>query len=64
MCIRDRSRAEEINGESLKEALASTKDFEGVTGSFSIDENHNTVKAVIIIELENGKQVSSIRAGN
>lgn len=58
------SRAEEINGESLKEALASTKDFEGVTGSFSIDENHNTVKAVIIIELENGKQVSSIRAGN
>ncbi len=57
-------RAESLTGEAVKDALEATKDFEGVTGSFSIDENHDPVKALIIIELQNGKQVSTIRAGN
>ncbi|OLS03679.1 ABC transporter substrate-binding protein [Tissierella creatinophila] len=48
-------RAGEANSEKIKDALASTKDFKGVTGSLSIDENHNPVKAVTILELVDGE---------
>lgn len=48
-------RAGEVNSEKLKEALASTKDFKGITGSFSIDENHNPVKSVTIILMKDGE---------
>ncbi len=47
-------RAGEANPEKLKDALASTKDFKGVTGTVSIDEKHNSVKSVTIIEMKNG----------
>lgn len=40
----------------LKDALASTKDFEGVTGKLSIDEKHNPVKAITILEMKDGEQ--------
>jgi branched-chain amino acid transport system substrate-binding protein len=56
--------ASEVKGEAVKEALAGTKDFVGVTGSFSVDENHNPVKAVIVVGLENGVQASSERVSN
>ncbi len=49
-------------GEGVKNAFASTSGFEGVTGNFSIDENHNTVKGIVIIKLENGVAVSSEKA--
>jgi branched-chain amino acid transport system substrate-binding protein len=55
------SRAEKINGESVKDALAATKNFEGVTGTFSIDENHNAIKALVVISLKDGVQHSSER---
>lgn len=48
-------RAGEADSEKLKGALAATKDFKGVTGSFSIDENHNPVKSVTIIEMKAGE---------
>lgn len=48
-------RAGEADREKLKDALAATKDFKGVTGTFSIDENHNPVKSVTIIEMKNGE---------
>ncbi|MBU5313968.1 ABC transporter substrate-binding protein [Tissierella carlieri] len=47
-------RAGEVNSEKLKNALASTKDFKGVTGTVSIDEKHNPVKSVTIIEMKDG----------
>lgn len=56
--------ASEVKGEAVKAALASTKDFVGVTGSFSVDENHNPVKAVVVVGLENGVQASSERVSN
>lgn len=56
-------RAEKINGESIKNALAATKNFEGVTGSFSVDENHNPVKAIVVIGLKDGVQATSLKAG-
>ncbi|NLJ40848.1 MAG: ABC transporter substrate-binding protein [Clostridiales bacterium] len=58
------SRAEKLDGPSLKDALAATTDFAGVTGSFSIDENHNPVKAIVVIGLENGEQATSVKTGN
>ncbi|NLX71390.1 MAG: ABC transporter substrate-binding protein [Clostridiales bacterium] len=57
-------RAEKIDGESVKAALEATKDFEGVTGTFSIDENHNVIKEIIVIELKDGKQHATHRVSN
>lgn len=50
------SRAEKLNGESVKEALEKTENFDGVTGSFSINENHDAVKAIVVIGLKDGAQ--------
>ena len=38
----------------IKDALASTKDFKGITGTLSIDANHNPVKAVTVLEVKEG----------
>jgi branched-chain amino acid transport system substrate-binding protein len=48
-------RAGEADPEKLKEALAATKDFKGVTGTLSIDEKHNPLKSVTILELKEGE---------
>lgn len=48
-------RAGEPNREKLKEALASTKGFKGITGELSIDKNHNPVKSITILEVKNGE---------
>ncbi len=48
-------RAGEVNSEKLKEALASTEHFTGVTGNISIDASHNPVKSVTIIEMKDGQ---------
>lgn len=58
------NRAEKLDGESLKEALAATTSFEGVTGTFSIDENHNVVKDIIVIELKDGVQYKTYKVGS
>ncbi|HHV37996.1 MAG TPA: ABC transporter substrate-binding protein [Tepidimicrobium sp.] len=47
-------RAGEADTEKLREALAATEEFSGVTGSFSMDEFHNPVKSVTIIEMKEG----------
>ena len=54
-------RAGAADPEKIKEAMASTKDFTGVTGTISIDENHNPIKSIVIIGLENGVPASSER---
>ena len=56
------AEAGELTGETVKAALEGTTDFAGVTGTFSIDENHNPVKGIVIIKLENGVAVSSEKA--
>nr|WP_106781906.1 ABC transporter substrate-binding protein [Lysinibacillus timonensis] len=50
-------RADSTDGEAIKNALASTENFEGVTGSFSVDEKHNPIKSATILSYEDGKQV-------
>ncbi len=56
-------RATEKTGAGVKDALAATKDFVGVTGTFSVGEDHNPIKALVVIEMQGGQQVSSVRAG-
>lgn len=48
-------RAGEADREKLKEALATTKDFKGITGKLSVDENHNAVKSITILEVKDGE---------
>ena len=48
-------RATEKTGVGVQKALAETKGFSGVTGSFDVDENHNPVKAVVFIGYKDGE---------
>jgi len=52
-------RAGSAEPEAIAQALASTTEFKGITGTFSVDENHNAVKSAVVIKLENGVQVSA-----
>ncbi len=54
-------RAGGADSAKITEALASTKAFEGVTGTFDMDENHNPVKSIVVIGLENGAQATSVK---
>ena len=56
-------RASDLTGEAVKDALVATTDFSGITGSFSVDENHNPVKSIVVIEMQDGVAVSSMKAG-
>lgn len=49
-------RAGSTEPEKIKAALAQTKDFPAITGKFTLNENHDPVKAIVIIELKDGKQ--------
>lgn len=41
----------------LKDALAATKGFKGITGTISIDANHNPLKSITILQEKDGEQV-------
>jgi branched-chain amino acid transport system substrate-binding protein len=42
---------------AIRDALAATSGFEGVTGSITINEDRNAVKPAVILELQGGEQV-------
>ncbi|AWE09133.1 ethanolamine utilization protein EutJ [Lysinibacillus sp. 2017] len=46
----------DITGESIQKALAATKDLSLITGTFTVDENHNPVKSATVLEFVDGKQ--------
>jgi branched-chain amino acid transport system substrate-binding protein len=48
-------RSESLDGKTLAAELAKTKDFNGVTGSISIDAERNAVKPAVILEMKDGK---------
>ncbi|QRK09041.1 ABC transporter substrate-binding protein [Archangium violaceum] len=48
-------RAQDTSGAALREAIASTKDFPGVTGTLSLDANRNPVKPAVILKVGDGK---------
>ncbi|MGI6085551.1 MAG: ABC transporter substrate-binding protein [Acetivibrionales bacterium] len=54
-------RAGSTDPVAIKDALAATKDFPGITGTFSIDENHEPIKAAIVVGIQNGVHTTSER---
>jgi len=51
------TRANSLEGPKIAQALAATKNFPGVSGTITMDKNHNPVKGVVIIKVEKGKFV-------
>lgn len=49
-------RAGKVDRTALRDALAATRDFDGVTGKITIDANRNARKAATILTIKNGKQ--------
>lgn len=50
-------RADSTESSKIQEALAATKKFSSVSGEMSLNEKHDAVRGVVIIELKDGKQV-------
>jgi len=50
-------RAKSLGGKDLAAAIAATKDFKGVTGTITIDADHNAQKGVVIVQIRNGSPV-------
>jgi branched-chain amino acid transport system substrate-binding protein len=48
-------RAGAKDSEKIRDALAATRGFEGVTGTISIDENRNAAKPAVVLTIENGQ---------
>ncbi len=45
------------NGPKLRDALAATKNFQGITGLISMDKDRNAVKPATVLKLEDGKYI-------
>ena len=54
-------RAKSYDGKDLRDAIAATKNFTGVTGTFSIDDNRNAQKSAVVVEYKDGKQTMAAR---
>lgn len=50
-------RADSTDGTKIRDALAQTKDFKGVSGTITMGENGNPVKSMVINKVEAGKFV-------
>lgn len=48
-------RAGSTDRDAIQQALAETENFEGVTGTFSMDEFHNPTKSALMLKLDNGE---------
>ena len=48
-------RADIVTPRAIRDALAATKDFDGVTGRISFDENGDPVKQAVVMKITNGR---------
>jgi len=48
-------RAGSTDGEKVKNELAKTKDFKGVTGNITINDQRNAIKPAVVLEIKDGK---------
>ena len=51
------ARSKSLRGPDLRDALAATKDFAGVTGLLTIDADRNAVKSAVVLQIKGGKAV-------
>jgi branched-chain amino acid transport system substrate-binding protein len=47
-------RANSLDGTAIRDALAATKDYPGVTGNVTFNENRDAVKPIVMIEIKDG----------
>jgi len=47
-------RANSLDGAAIRDALAATKEFPGVTGKVTFNENRDAVKPIVMIKIEEG----------
>ena len=47
-------RAPELTGPAIRDALAGTKNYQGVTGDISMDANRNPVKPAVVLKIAHG----------
>lgn len=47
-------RANSTDGAKVRDALASTKDFQGITGTITLDSQRNAVKPAVVLQVKNG----------
>jgi branched-chain amino acid transport system substrate-binding protein len=47
-------RANSLDGNAIRDALAATKEFPGVTGNVTFNENRDAVKPIVMIEIKDG----------
>jgi branched-chain amino acid transport system substrate-binding protein len=48
-------RAPDLSGPALRDAIAATRDFNGVTGRITLDEKRNAVKPAVVLQVAEGK---------
>ncbi|HWU43340.1 MAG TPA: ABC transporter substrate-binding protein, partial [Bdellovibrio sp.] len=55
-------RAPDLSGKAIRDELAKTKDFAGVTGKITINENRDAVKPAVVVQVEgkNRKFITTI----
>lgn len=56
-------RAPDLSGPAIRDAIAATKDFAGVTGVITLDADHNAVKPAVVLKVvgDNGKYVATVQ---
>ena len=47
-------RSKSLSGTDIRDALAATKDFPGVTGTVTFNQNRDAVKPIVMIEIKDG----------
>jgi hypothetical protein len=47
-------RAKDLTGPSIRDALAATKGYPGVTGNITLDENRNPLKPAVVLKVGKG----------
>jgi branched-chain amino acid transport system substrate-binding protein len=50
-------RAKSLSGADLTAAIAETKNFKGLTGTISINDQHNAVKPAVVLQYKNGTEI-------
>lgn len=48
-------RAKDLSGPALRDAIAATKDFDGVAGKINLDANRNAIKPAVVLKVAGGK---------
>lgn len=55
LLVESAEKAGSTDTDAINREIAATQNFEGVTGTFSFDENHNPIKSAVVIGLTDGE---------